>query len=68
MNKATKGAVAAGAAGILLLGGAGTFALWEDNASITGGTVSTGHLDLAVAAGHLGPDCLARYTDQHQHL
>jgi alternate signal-mediated exported protein len=51
MNKATKGAVAAGAAGILLLGGAGTFALWEDNASITGGTVSTGHLDLAVAAG-----------------
>ena len=29
MNKATKGAIAAGAAGILLLGGAGNFDLWE---------------------------------------
>lgn len=51
MNKATKGALAAGAAGILLLGGAGTFALWEDSAGITGGTVSSGDLDLAMAAG-----------------
>lgn len=51
MNKATKGAIAAGAAGILLLGGAGTFALWEDNESITGGTVSTGVMTLAVGSG-----------------
>lgn len=51
MNKATKGAIAAGAAGILLLGGAGTFALWEDNANITGGTVSTGELELALGTG-----------------
>jgi spore coat-associated protein N len=51
MNKATKGALAAGAAGILLLGGAGTFALWEDSASITAGTVSTGELELDLGTG-----------------
>ena len=45
MNKLTKGAIA-GAAGIaLLLGGAGTFALWNDSTSVAGGTVSTGTLD-----------------------
>lgn len=48
MNKATKGAIAAGAAGILLLGGAGTFALWEDTAAISAGNVSTGELSLAL--------------------
>ncbi|MDQ0673701.1 alternate signal-mediated exported protein [Pseudarthrobacter siccitolerans] len=48
MNKATKGAIAAGAAGILLAGGAGTFALWSDSQNVNAGTVSTGKLDLAV--------------------
>jgi alternate signal-mediated exported protein len=51
MNKATKGAIAAGAAGILLLGGAGTFALWEDSKDIEAGTVSTGQLELDVPVG-----------------
>jgi alternate signal-mediated exported protein len=51
MNRATKGAIAAGAAGILLLGGAGTFALWEDTANISGGTVSTGELKLVLGTG-----------------
>jgi alternate signal-mediated exported protein len=46
MNKLVKGAVA-GAAGIaLLLGGAGTFALWNDAAAVSGGTVSTGTLSI----------------------
>lgn len=46
MNKFVKGAVA-GAAGIaLLLGGAGTFALWNDASTISGGTVSTGTLSI----------------------
>ena len=49
MNKATKGAIAAGAAGILLLGGAGTFALWEDTKSIDAAPVSTGVLTLGLA-------------------
>lgn len=51
MNKATKGAIAAGAAGILLLGGAGTFALWEDSNAIDPASISTGELTLGVAAG-----------------
>lgn len=51
MNKATKGAIAAGAAGILLLGGAGTFALWEDTDSIDPAAISTGVLTLGVGSG-----------------
>jgi alternate signal-mediated exported protein len=47
MNKLLKGAVA-GAAGIaLLLGGAGTFALWNDAATVSGGTIATGTLSIA---------------------
>jgi alternate signal-mediated exported protein len=51
MNKAAKGAVAAGAAGILLLGGAGTFALWEDTKSIDAAPISTGVLTMGMGAG-----------------
>ena len=51
MNKAMKGAIAAGAAGILLLGGAGTFAVWRDSATVDAGTVSTGQLSLSAADG-----------------
>jgi alternate signal-mediated exported protein len=57
MNKLLKGSIA-GAAGIaLLLGGAGTFALWNDSAVIKGGTVSTGVLSLAA------PTTQATWTD-----
>ena len=46
MNKLAKGAIA-GAAGIaLLLGGAGTFALWNDAATIDGSSVSSGTLTI----------------------
>jgi alternate signal-mediated exported protein len=51
MNKATKGAIAAGAAGILLLGGAGTFALWADTDAIDPASISTGVLTLGVGTG-----------------
>ncbi|WP_104138083.1 alternate-type signal peptide domain-containing protein [Arthrobacter sp. ZGTC131] len=51
MNKAIKGAVAAGAAGILLLGGAGTFALWNESQNVNAGPVSTGVLDLELGSG-----------------
>jgi alternate signal-mediated exported protein len=48
MNKLVKGSIA-GAVGIaLLLGGAGTFALWSDNAAVNGGIVQTGTLDIAL--------------------
>lgn len=47
MNKATKGAVAAGAAALLLAGGAGTMAAWNATAPLTGGTITAGYLTLA---------------------
>lgn len=49
MKKSTKGALAAGAAAVLLLGGAGTLAFWSDTATIDGGTVDTGTLALSDA-------------------
>lgn len=46
MNKLAQGAIA-GTAGIaLLLGGAGTFALWNDSASVDGSTVTSGTLSI----------------------
>ncbi|MCU1638616.1 MAG: hypothetical protein JWL94_1263 [Microbacteriaceae bacterium] len=53
MNKLLKGAIA-GAAGVaVLLGGAGTFALWNDSVTTPAGTVSSGTLsiDSGLAAG-----------------
>ena len=44
MNKLTKGTIAGAAGVLLLLGGAGTFALWNDSANINGGTISSGEL------------------------
>ena len=46
MNKAIKGAIAAGVAGIVMLGGYGTYALWNDTASLDGGAVNSGELAL----------------------
>lgn len=53
MKKSTKGALAAGAAAVLLLGGAGTLAYWTDDASVNGGSVSSG--DLSLTAGACDP-------------
>ncbi|MBF0671096.1 MAG: alternate-type signal peptide domain-containing protein [Salinibacterium sp.] len=44
MNKFVKASVAGGAAIALLLGGAGTLALWNDNETVTGGTIAAGEL------------------------
>jgi alternate signal-mediated exported protein len=49
MNKTTKGALAAGTAAALLLGGAGSLAFWTDTASSAAGTITTGSLSLASA-------------------
>lgn len=46
MKKVMKAAIAAGAAGALLLGGAGTMALWSADDTVDAGTVTTGHLTL----------------------
>jgi alternate signal-mediated exported protein len=46
VNRNAKGAVAAGAAIVVLLGGAGSYALWSDSASNTPGNITTGELTL----------------------
>jgi alternate signal-mediated exported protein len=51
MNKITKGAIASAAGVALLLGGAGTFALWNTSSTVAGGTLSTGNLALSPGTG-----------------
>jgi alternate signal-mediated exported protein len=46
MKKSTKGALAAGAAASILLGGAGSLAYWTDTATVTGTAITAGHLKL----------------------
>ena len=50
MKKSTKGAIAAASAGVLLLGGAGTLAYWTDSGTVTGTTITSGHLTLDATA------------------
>jgi alternate signal-mediated exported protein len=47
VNKLIKGSLATGAGVALLLGGAGTFMSWNDVETVDGGTINTGHLELA---------------------
>ncbi|MCU1425251.1 MAG: alternate-type signal peptide protein [Microbacteriaceae bacterium] len=62
MNKLIKGSIA-GAAGIaLLLGGAGTLAFWNDDAIITGATITAGDLDVAPVASPAAGDGWKRGT------
>lgn len=56
MKKVMKAAVAAGAAGALLLGGAGSFALWNDIGTVDAGTVTTGSLTLDTTAAGVWAD------------
>jgi alternate signal-mediated exported protein len=51
MKKSTKGAIATGAAAVLLLGGAGTLAYWSATEVVDGDTITAGDLALAT------PDC-----------
>ncbi|MFL6157648.1 MAG: alternate-type signal peptide domain-containing protein [Marmoricola sp.] len=46
MNKTSKGALAAVAGAVLLLGGAGSLAYWSDSANVAGGAVTSGKLTL----------------------
>jgi alternate signal-mediated exported protein len=49
-NKSTKGALAASAAGVLLLGGAGSLAYWTSTQDVSGANINTGHLKLVSPA------------------
>ena len=52
MKKTTKGALAAGAAAVLLAGGAGTYAAWTaQSPSLEAGSITTGHLTVTEKAG-----------------
>ncbi|WP_031331188.1 alternate-type signal peptide domain-containing protein [Williamsia sp. D3] len=51
MNKQTKAAVAAGAGAILLLGGAGSLAYWNDEGTSPGGEINSGQLSLDDCTG-----------------
>ncbi len=53
MNQTTKGALAAAAAGALLLGGAGSLAYWSDSKTVTGGAISSGTLSLTQEVGQV---------------
>jgi alternate signal-mediated exported protein len=50
MNKFTKASIATGAGIVLLLGGAGTFAYWNDDATLTAGTITSGTLKIEAGA------------------
>jgi len=47
MKRSTKGALAASAAGVLLLGGAGSLAYWNATDDVDGGTLTAGSLTLS---------------------
>lgn len=49
MKKSTKSVLAAGAAVVVLTGGAGSLAYWNATADIGGGEIDSGELDLAPA-------------------
>jgi len=51
MNKFVKGSVAAAAAAVLLLGGAGSLAYWNDGASLAGSSITAGTLTLEAVDG-----------------
>ncbi|GAA4824832.1 alternate-type signal peptide domain-containing protein [Nocardioides caeni] len=50
MKKTTKGALAAGSAAVLLMGGAGTLAFWTDSDVVDGGSVTAGDLSLTTGS------------------
>lgn len=56
MNKLVKGSVAAAAGIALLMGGAGSLALWNDSETVNAGTVTSGTLNVSTgAAGSWSP-------------
>jgi alternate signal-mediated exported protein len=59
MKKSTKGALAAGAAGVLLLGGAGSLANWTATGDVEGATINSGSILLT------DPDCTTFGSVRH---
>lgn len=51
MNKMTKGALSIGVGAALLLGGGGTLAVWNAEATVAPGTIAAGDLNITAGAG-----------------
>ena len=51
MNKFAKGAIATGAAMVLLMGGAGSLAYWNASSSFSAGSISSGSLTITPGTG-----------------
>jgi len=66
LNTTTKGALATGVAALLLTGGAGTLAYWNDTENVPGGPISSGQLQLGTPACGAGwiLDGGATFTNQ----
>jgi len=62
MKKSTKGALAAGAAASLLLGGAGSLAYWTSTGTVNGTAIRSGHLKL------VSPSCSGWKLDDNNLL
>lgn len=54
MKNVTKGALAAGTAAVLLMGGAGTLAFWTAEDDVNGGTIAAGELKLTAVGCDAG--------------
>lgn len=64
MNKKLTGLVAGAAGGALLLSGA-TYALWSDDGTVDGGTITSGNLDVAVLDGQWTDESADRSDQGH---
>ncbi|WP_309068410.1 alternate-type signal peptide domain-containing protein [Microbacterium sp.] len=62
MNKFAKGSIAAAAGIVLLLGGVGSLAYWNDSADLDGVAVNAGQLELTAAAGSWGADKIGAWV------
>lgn len=67
MNNKTKGAIA-GIAGIALLAGGTTFALWNDDVNVDGGIITAGNLDVATVGTTQWVDTSADRTDKDHNI
>lgn len=56
INRTTKATLAAVTAGVLLLGGAGSLAYWNDSKTVTGGAINSGELSLTQEVGQVCTD------------
>lgn len=56
MNKFTKGSIAASAAVVLLLGGAGSLAYWNDDAALAVDPINAGQLTIEASTGAWAPE------------